>query len=75
MLGYYGKRSHATADLKRQAHEVRQRVNAMPRKDRERRMFSRITKRAEDGTPIAVAYDVPRLVPRERHRFAWSARR
>ena len=70
--GYFTKRSQATADLKRHAHDVRQRIDAMPEKQRQRLMSSRVSKRAEDGTPIAVAFSPPSLSPRDRHRWAWG---
>jgi hypothetical protein len=43
---YYGKRSFMTADLKRQAHEVRQFSDALPRTLRREREQAELSPRA-----------------------------
>lgn len=61
------------ADLKIQAHRVRQILDAMPRKERERRMAAH-TMRSDDGKST-VRFTMPHLDPEMRHRVAMSSGR
>jgi hypothetical protein len=61
------------ADLKLTAHAVRQRLDAMPRKERERRMAAH-TITGPDGK-ATVRYLMPHIAPEMRHRVAMSSGR
>lgn len=69
---YYGKRSFMTADLKRQAHEVRQFSDALPRTLRRERDVLRASQTPTGGDPPR---ERPELSPRSRHHLAWTSRR
>lgn len=78
MYRYYGNRSHATADLKRTAHAVRQRVDALPvagnHNPRHARQVLR-TSQHVPGQPIdTIPREDPYLAPRDRHNWAWRRR-
>ncbi len=81
MNSYYGKRSHATADLKRHAHAVRQAVDAKPiivdpitgkvTNPRKARYIDRVS--MWDGKN-PYPREPPHLAPRARHAWAWGWR-
>lgn len=73
MFRYYGSRSYMTADLKRTAHEIRQRLDAIEvqpggRNPRKERQIVRAS------LPGSVRED-PRLGPKARHTLAWGSKR
>ena len=77
--GYYGSASHMTADLKRHAHEVRRRVDALPcpvdhRGQAIKSQPPRRKRLVVLSSEPPIVYVAPRLSPRDRHRLAWGGR-
>lgn len=75
MLGYYSKRSQATADLKRTAHAVRQRVDALPVEGSYNPRKARYIARSSMVEPgKEPPREAPYLSPHARHRWAWGGK-